>query len=96
MSIVYADSLNAVAAPGFRFSDDRARIADFLKSIDTVAGLECGILLAPHPELFDRDGKLAARASQHDFNTFMKRDECRTYAESARQRLGKRLVEERR
>ena len=96
MIVVYADSLNSVSAPEYRFSDEPARLAAFRKSMDTVAGLECGILLAPHPELFDRDAKLAARAETKYFNTFMKREECRTYAEAARQRLEKRLADERR
>jgi metallo-beta-lactamase class B len=94
-SVVYADSLNAVAAPGFRFSDHPDVVADLLRSIDTVANLECDILLAPHPEFFDRDGKLAARTSQHDFNSFVNRGECRSYADAARQRLEKRLIDER-
>jgi metallo-beta-lactamase class B len=95
MSIVYADSLNPVSAPEYRFSDHTDVVAAFLKSMDIVANLECGILLAPHPEFFDRDRKLAARASLHTFNTFMKRDECRSYAAAARQRLEKRLTDER-
>jgi metallo-beta-lactamase class B len=96
MMVVYADSLNPVSAPEYRFSNDPTRLAAFRKSLDTVAGLECGILLAPHPEQFDRDAKLAVRAEQRDFNAFMNRDACRSYAESARQRLEKRLAEERR
>lgn len=96
MNIVYADSLNSVSAPDYLFSEHTDVVAAFLKSMNTVAGLECDILLAPHPELFDRDGKLAARTDTHQFNTFMKRGECRSYADSARQRLEKRLTEEKR
>ena len=95
-SIVYADSLNSVSAPEFKFSADPARVAEFQKSIDTVAGLPCDMLLAPHPELFSRDAKLAARTAQNPFGPFRVRGECRTYAEAARQRLEKRLIEERR
>jgi metallo-beta-lactamase class B len=94
--IVYADSLNSVSAPDFHFSDDPARVKEFQKSIDTVAGLECDMLLAPHPELFNRDAKLAARTAQNPFGAFRVRGECRTYAEAARQRLEKRIAEERR
>jgi metallo-beta-lactamase class B len=95
MSVVYADSLNPVSAPEFRFSADPARVAVFEKSIATVAGLECGILLAPHPELFDRDAKLAARRDQNLSKSFYDRGACREYAEGARQRLAKRLMQER-
>lgn len=93
--VIYADSLNAVAAPGFRFRDHPDVVADLLRSIDTVAGLDCDILLAPHPEFFDRDTKLATRARLHEFDTFTKHGECRTYAEGARHRLETRLIEER-
>ncbi|MCC7124213.1 MAG: subclass B3 metallo-beta-lactamase [Acidobacteria bacterium] len=48
-NVVYADSLTSVAAPGFRFSDDPARVATFRKSIAKVAALPCDILIAPHP-----------------------------------------------
>ncbi len=95
-SLVYADSLNSVSAPGFRFSGDAkhpSRVEQFEKSIDTVARLDCGILLAPHPELFKLDEKLAARASGAT-RVFNVQDECRSYADGARERLQKRLAEE--
>ncbi len=97
MSMVYADSLNSISAPGFRFTGDAAhasRVKSFEKSIDTVAGLDCDILLTPHPEAFDLDAKLARRAADPASNPFADRGACRAYAESARQRLQKRVVEE--
>ena len=96
MSMVYADSLNSVSAPGFEFSADEKRVATFEKSIDIVAGLECAILLTPHPELFDLDKKLALRKDKGtDYRAFFDRDACRAYAAGARERLAKRLAEER-
>jgi len=92
--VAYADSLNSVSAPQFRFSDDPRHVAAFEKSIATVAGLACGIPLAPHAELFDRDAKLARRGTASS-NPFIEPNGCRTYAEAARQRLEKRLAEER-
>lgn len=50
--IVFADSLTPVAAPGFRFTGDAthaSRIDEFRKSIATVGGLACDILLSAHP-----------------------------------------------
>lgn len=96
VSVVYADSLNSVSAPEFHFSDDPARVTEFQNSIDTVAGLSCGMLLAPHPELFNRDAKLAERTDDNPFAAFRIRGECQTYAAGARQRLDKRLAAERR
>jgi metallo-beta-lactamase class B len=52
LDIVYADSLNAVSAPGFRFTGDASHpslVSSFERSIDVVAGLPCDILLAVHP-----------------------------------------------
>ena len=88
--MVYADSLNSISAPGFRFTGDAthpSRVATFEQSIATVAGLPCDILLAPHPELVDLYGRLANHA-------FVDRTACRRYADAAGQRLEKRIAEE--
>jgi metallo-beta-lactamase class B len=97
LSMVYADSLNSVSAPGFKFSGDAShpsRVPEFLHSIDVVAGLKCDILLAPHPELIDLDAKLAARAGNPAVNPFVGGGACEAYAQGARQRLEKRVAEE--
>jgi len=47
--IVYADSMSAVAAPGFRFSADPARVEVFRRSIDRLASLPCDVMIALHP-----------------------------------------------
>jgi len=97
LSMVYADSLNSVSAPGFKFSGDASHpslVPTFQHSMDVVAALKCDILLAPHPELIDLDAKLAARASNAAVNPFIDRGACAAYATAARQRLEKRLAEE--
>jgi len=76
--MVYADSLSAVAAPGFRFSGDKdspSRVDAFRRSIGRVAELPCDILVAPHP--FAAAGKT-----------------CQTYAADAMTRLEQRVAEE--
>jgi metallo-beta-lactamase class B len=96
-SMVYADSLNSVSAPGFRFTGDTAhpsRVAAFEHSIDVVAGMDCGILLAPHPESFELDAKLAARAGKPSPDPFIDPAACKAYADGARERLKKRVAEE--
>lgn len=92
--MVYADSLNSVSAPAYRFSAEPLRLKAFQHSMDVVAALPCDILLAPHPELIDLDAKLAARARDSAVNPFIGTGACRAYAEAARQRLQKRLAEE--
>ncbi len=94
-SMVYADSLNSISAPGFKFSADANRVKSFEKSIDTVAGLKCSILLTPHPEAFDLDAKLASRAGISNSDPFFDQQACKVYAAGARERLAKRLAEER-
>lgn len=97
IDIVYADSLNSVSAPGFRFSGDAthaSRVVDFERSMDKVAALPCDLLLAPHPELVDVKGKLAKRAANAGVNPFIDAGACRAYAEAARERLRKRVSEE--
>ena len=97
MNMVYADSLNSVSAPGFRFSGDGtrpSRVASFEKSIATVAALKCDILLTPHPEAFDVDVKLAVRTRDPKSQPFVDRNACKAYAQGAGQRLAKRVEEE--
>jgi metallo-beta-lactamase class B len=47
--IVYADSISAVAAPGFRFSAEPARVEAFRKSFEKLASLPCDVMIALHP-----------------------------------------------
>ena len=76
--IVYADSLNAVSAPEFRFSGGDGRpgiVPEFRRSIEKVAALPCDILITVHPSF--AEGKT-----------------CRTYAADAMKRLDQRVAEE--
>jgi metallo-beta-lactamase class B len=94
--VVYADSLNGVAAPGFRFSGSSGHAdisGSFAASIAKVAALPCDILLTVHPgfgELFEK----AASNPAGGGNAFINRQACRVYAESARHKLETRLAEE--
>ena len=83
VDFVYADSLTAVSADGFLFSRSPEypnAIADFERSFQTLEHAACGILLTPHPE--------ASRSLMKD------PDACRTYVDSARERLRKRIAAE--
>jgi len=97
IDVVYADSLNSVSAPGFKFSGDAkqpSRVKSFQESMDKVAALPCDLLLAPHPELVDIKGKLAKRAADASVNPFIDAGACRAYAKAARERLDTRVREE--
>jgi metallo-beta-lactamase class B len=97
LDVVYADSLNAVSAPAFRFSGDATHpsvVETFRRSIATVEGLPCDILLAVHPGFADMDRKLDARAQGAPSDPFVDPGACRVYAENAREALERRLLQE--
>jgi metallo-beta-lactamase class B len=93
--MVYADSLNSISAPGFNFSADGRRVTEFQNSIDTVAALRCDVLLTPHPEMMDIVAMSEGRTRDPKFNPVTDRNACKAYAAGARERLAKRLAEER-
>ena len=79
-NIVYADSLNAVSAPGFRFTGDATHpslIEQFRKNIRLVREMPCDIAIPVHPTF-----PLAPNG-------------CRAHADAAEQRLEARMAEER-
>lgn len=84
VAMVYADSLNAVAAPGFRFRDSSARLAQFRASIDRVMTLRCELMVPVHPEF----GELFVRlAHGTEAARFIDSTACRRYADNARRQL---------
>jgi metallo-beta-lactamase class B len=97
LHVVYADSLNAVSAPGFRFSGDGTHPgveAVFRRSISTVAGLPCDILLAVHPSFAGMEDKLRRRREHPASDPFVDPGACRSYARDAEKRLDQRIAEE--
>lgn len=88
--IVYADSLTAVSADGFKFTDSKTYprvLADFEKSFTTIAALPCGILVTPHPDATRLFQRLAE-------DKLMADGECRRYVDRARAALAKRVASE--
>lgn len=47
--LVFADSLSAVSADNYRFSDHAERVAALRSSFATVARLRCDLVITPHP-----------------------------------------------
>jgi metallo-beta-lactamase class B len=97
LDLVYADSLNSISAPGYRFSGDAAhpsRVAAFEHSIAVVEQLPCDLLLAPHPVMIDLDAKLARWKDNPSVNPLIDAGACKAYAAGARERLQKRVAEE--
>lgn len=87
-AIVYADSLSAVSADGYRFTDHPAYVARLRASIAKVAGLRCDLVISPHPSASNLYERLAGKARLIDAKG------CATYAAAARKRLDDRLASE--
>ncbi|HEU4781633.1 MAG TPA: subclass B3 metallo-beta-lactamase [Steroidobacteraceae bacterium] len=97
LDLVYADSLNSVSAPDFRFTGDGkypSRVEIFRRSIARVEALPCDLLLAPHPPLFDMKAKIERRVREPASNPFIDSQGCKAYAASARKNLELRIAQE--
>ena len=96
-NLVYADSLNAVSAPGFRFTGGNGTpslIEPFRKSIAKVAALPCDIIIGVHPSATDLDAKVKLRKDGGAGDPFVNPNGCRAYAQGAAARLDARVAEE--
>ncbi|NVE93867.1 MBL fold metallo-hydrolase [Altererythrobacter lutimaris] len=87
-TFVYADSLSPVSADDYRFSDHPEYLAEYRAGLDRLAGLDCDILLAPHPS--------HARLLRHlEERTLLTMEApCAQYAEGKRQDIARRLERE--
>ena len=98
-NIVYADSLNPVSSPGYKFTGDATHaslVARFRQSVETVRALPCDILLTPHPSFSHLDAKLAARKAAGSPDPFVTPEGCKAYAAEAGRKLDARIAEEER
>ena len=96
LQMVYADSLEPVSRPGFRFSASSEypnALADFEHSFVTLEKLPCDVLVTAHPEASQLWQKLAASATQGT-DAFVDPQACRAYAAAARTALAARLEAE--
>lgn len=92
--IVYADSLTAVSADNYRFTDHPDLLAGFNKSFATLEAIPCDILLTPHPGFSGTLKRLEAREKGSKPDAFINPDACRKYAAASRQGLAKRIAQE--
>lgn len=87
-TVSYIDSISALAAPPYRFSDHPEVVARFRRTFSAIAARRCGILVTPHPsvsELFERmSGK----------EPLAPLDACRRYASMGRKGLDAQLARE--
>ena len=87
-TIAYIDSMTAISAEGYRFSDHPERIAPFHSTFERVAALDCDLLITPHPSVSDLFARLSGEAPLRDPQA------CRNLANTMQERLHTRLAEE--
>jgi hypothetical protein len=91
--MVYADSLSAVSAPKFRFTEKTDLLKQFDKSFTVLSALPCDILITPHPEASAFWQRLEKRDAQGQRDALLDPAACGMYVEVSRERLRKRRAE---
>lgn len=94
LHMVYADSLTAVSADAYRFTDHPGAVASFEKSITALSDLPCDILLTPHPEFSGLLDKAARKEAGEKPDPFVAPDACNKLADASREALHKRVATE--
>ena len=97
LNMVYADSISAISAPGFRFTGDAktpSRVDRFRQSIATVGELPCDVMITTHPMATGLAGKLKKRAAKPAVDPFIDPQACRALAANAMKALDARVAEE--
>lgn len=92
--MVYADSLTAVAAPGYRFTAHPQVVASFERSFRTLEQLPCEVLVTPHPEVSAVWSRLQDSERGGGDAAFIDPQACRSYAARSREGLRQRLASE--
>ena len=98
LDVVYADSLNAVSADGFLYSNSRTYpggLEDFARGFAALSSMPCDILLTPHPEASQLWERIARRDRGGAGDALVDTAACRRYADAGRARLEQRLATER-
>ena len=93
-NIVYADSLNSVSAPAFKFTSTPSLVETFRKSIAKVDALPCDIIISVHPSGTGMDEKVKKRREQASPDPLVNPNGCKAYAKGAASRLDARIAEE--
>lgn len=96
LDIVFAASLNPLAAGAYRFSDpgNAPALAAFRATFARLRSLPCGILLTAHPGQSGGEEKLARLREARAPNPFVDPAACRAYADRFEPLLDAQLAEE--
>ncbi len=88
VNLASVDSISAVSAERYRFSDHPPYLATFRATVDKVAALPCDLLLTPHPSASNLFDRLAGKAP------LIEAGACAAYAARGRSGLEQRLARE--
>jgi len=86
--VAYLDSVTAVSADDYRFSDHADYLAAFRHSLDKIGAIECDFVITPHPGASQLYERLAGDAPLFDDYA------CAHYAAWGREQLEARLARE--
>lgn len=95
LNMVYADSISAVSAPGFKFTAKPEVVSLFRRSISRLSELPCDIVVSTHPSATNLDAKLKKRAALKGAgpDPFVDRG-CKVLATTAMKGFEARIAEE--
>jgi metallo-beta-lactamase class B len=91
--VVFVDSVTAVSADSYRFTDHPDLVAQFRSTFKVVEGLACDVAIAAHPEVNDLWSR-QQRAAKEGSAAYVDGNGCRTIASAGRKRLENRLASE--
>ena len=95
LNMVYADSISAVSAPGFKFTAKPDVVNLFRRSITRLSELPCDIVVSTHPSATNLDAKLKKRAELKGAGVDPFIDQgCKALAATAMKGLEARIAEE--
>ena len=95
LTMVYADSLTAVSADGYRYTDAPELLAAFEASIAKVAELPCDVLVSTHPVDLAAKREQLLEGQGVGANPFVQPGACRDYGDRAAAALERRVARER-
>ena len=87
-TISYIDSISALAAAPYRFSDHPEVVARFRRTFAAIAARRCDVLVTPHPSASDLFERMLGEAPLGP------KDACKRYAAAGRKRLDALLANE--
>jgi metallo-beta-lactamase class B len=96
VDVVFAASLNAVSAEGYRFTDPsgQAIVATLRRSFASVRAMPCDLLITSHPDQSGIDARYRRFVAGERPNPLIDTGACRAYVDRAEQRLAARLDRE--